>query len=142
MDRIVLEKKIDSILRCLTRIEQRLPANESEFILDYDAQDVVVLNITRAVQLSVDIAIHILATGNQTLPSTMSDAFIKLHREGIISEHTSDKMRKSVGYRNVAVHSYDDIDLSITYEIAKTHLQDFKKFIKEVLQKTESTYSQ
>ena len=41
MDRIVLEKKIDSILRCLTRIEQRLPAKESEFIQDYDAQDVV-----------------------------------------------------------------------------------------------------
>jgi len=142
MDRIVLEKKIDSILRCLTRIEQRLPAKESEFIQDYDAQDVVVLNLTRAVQLSVDIATHLLSTGNQTLPSTMSDAFVRLHREGIISEHISDKMRKSVGYRNVAVHSYDDIDLSITYEIAKIHLQDFKEFINEVLQKTESTDSQ
>jgi len=81
MDRIVLEKRIDSILRCLTRIEQRLPAKESEFIQDYDAQDIVVLNITRAVQLSVDIATHILSTGNQTLPGTMSDTFVRLHRE-------------------------------------------------------------
>jgi len=28
-------------------------------------------------------------------------------------------MKKSVGYRNVAVHSYDDVDLSITYDIDK-----------------------
>ena len=59
MDKLILEKKIDSILRCLTRIRDRLPKSESEFLEDYDAQDVVVLNLTRAVQLSVDIATHL-----------------------------------------------------------------------------------
>ena len=48
-----------------------------------------------------------------------------------------DKMRKSVGYRNVAIHSYDDIDLTITYEIAKNHLQDFKSYIEEIMQKAD-----
>ena len=137
MDRIILEKKIDSILRCLARIEERLPSQEEEFILDYDAQDVVVLNITRAVQLSVDIATHILATGHQAVPATMSDSFVKLYQLGKISERVSEKMRKSVGYRNVAIHSYDDVDLAITYEIARDHLQDFKDFIYEVLQNTD-----
>lgn len=80
MDSVILDKKIDSILRCLARIEQRLPIDEEEFFLDYDAQDVVVLNITRAVQLSVDIAIHVLSTGNGAAPDTMSDAFTKLYR--------------------------------------------------------------
>jgi len=133
VDKIILEKKIDSILRCLTRIEERLPLQEKDFVLDYDAQDVVVLNITRAVQLSVDIAMHILAATNQAVPVTMSDAFVRLYQQGIISERVSDKMRKSVGYRNVAVHSYDDIDLAITYEIARDHLQDFKDYIREIL---------
>jgi uncharacterized protein YutE (UPF0331/DUF86 family) len=135
MDRIILDKKIDSILRCLTRIEQRLPENKDAFILDYDAQDVVVLNITRAVQMSVDIATHVLSTGNQIVPDSMSDAFAKLHHQGVISKEISEKMKKSVGYRNVAVHSYDEVDLEITYEIARDHLQDFKKFIKEVIEK-------
>ena len=133
MNKIILEKKIDSILRCLTRIEQRLPIDEKMFLSDYDAQDVVVLNITRAVQLSVDIATHLLATENQIVPDTMSDAFTRLYQQGVISEIISVKMRKSVGYRNVAIHSYDDVDLSITYEIAKNHLQDFKSFIKEII---------
>ena len=134
MDKIILDKKIDSILRCLARIEQRLPSDEETFLEDYDAQDVVVLNITRAVQLSVDIATHILAAGNQGVPDTMSDAFIKLHRLGLLSEKIADKMKRSVGYRNVAIHSYDDVDLGITYEIARDHLQDFKEFIIEIQQ--------
>jgi uncharacterized protein YutE (UPF0331/DUF86 family) len=133
MDSVVLDKKIDSILRCLERIEQRIPATEDEFMLDYDAQDVVVLNITRAVQLSVDIATHLLSAGEGAVPETMSDAFLKLQRQGTISQRVAEKMKKSVGYRNVAVHSYDDIDLSITYSIAKDHLQDFKEFIREIL---------
>ena len=132
MDSIILDKKIDSILCCLTRIEQRLPINEDEFLLDYDAQDVVVLNISRAVQLSVDIATHMLSSGNESVPKSMADSFTKSHRQGVISERVAEKMKKSVGFRNIAVHSYNDVDLSITYAIAKNHLKDFKEYIKEI----------
>jgi len=78
MDSIVLAKKIDSILRCLNRIEQRLPKTAVDFFQDFDAQDVVVLNLTRAIQLSVDIATHIIACKNDVLPRTMSEAFVCL----------------------------------------------------------------
>ena len=133
MDKLILEKKIDSILRCLNRIDDRIPKSEYEFLRDFDAQDVVILNLTRAVQVSVDIATHILSTTNQPVPSTMAEAFISLERISIISPEIADKMKRSVGYRNVAVHNYDDIDLSITYDIAHKHLSDFKEFIKQIV---------
>ena len=133
MDKLILEKKVDSILRCLNRIDGRIPDSEYDFLRDFDAQDVVILNLTRAVQVSVDIATHILSTTNQPVPSTMAEAFISLERINIISPEIADKMKRSVGYRNVAVHNYDDIDLSITYDIANNHLGDFKEFIKQIL---------
>ena len=133
MDKLILEKKVDSILRCLNRIDGRIPDSEYDFLRDFDAQDVVILNLTRAVQVSVDIATHILSTTNQPVPSTMAEAFISLERINIISAEIADKMKRSVGYRNVAVHNYDDIDLSITYDIANNHLGDFKEFIKQIL---------
>jgi uncharacterized protein YutE (UPF0331/DUF86 family) len=133
MDKIILEKKVDSILRCLNRIDDRIPNSKYDFLRDLDAQDVVILNLTRAVQLSVDIATHILSTTNQPIPSTMAEAFVSLERINIISSEIADKMRRSVGYRNVAVHNYDDIDLSITFDIANNHLDDFKEFIKQTL---------
>lgn len=54
MDKLILEKKIDFILRCLNRIDDRIPDSEYDFLRDFDAQDVVILNLTRAVQLSVE----------------------------------------------------------------------------------------
>lgn len=132
MDKIVIAKKIDSIFRCLNRVQQRLPETESEFIKDYDAQDVVVLNLTRAIQMNVDIATHILADTNQAVPTTMAEAFTCLERLNILTPDIADKMRRSIGYRNVAVHNYDDIDLTITYEIARHHLGDFKDYVKQI----------
>jgi uncharacterized protein YutE (UPF0331/DUF86 family) len=133
MDKLILDKKIDSILRCLNRIDGRLPDSKDEFLKDCDAQDVVVLNLTRAVQLCVDIATHILSSTNQPVPSTMAEAFVNLEQIKIITTEIADKMKRSVGYRNIAVHNYDDIDLSISYDIARNHLNDFKDFIKQIL---------
>lgn len=132
MDKRVIAKKIDSILRCLNRVQQRLPQTEADFLRDYDAQDVVVLNLTRAIQMSVDIATHLLAETNQAMPTTMAEAFTYLERSQIIKPETADSMRRSIGFRNIAVHNYDDIDLAITYAIAQRHLDDFLNYLKEV----------
>ena len=110
-----------------------MPETEADFIKDYDAQDVVVLNLTRAVQMNVDIAMHILANTNQAVPTTMAEAFTCLEHLHIITHEIADKMRRSVGHRNIAVHNYDDIDLTITYEIARYHLVDFKDYIKQIM---------
>ena len=133
MDNIIIAKKIDSIIRCLNRIHQRLPATESDFIKDYDAQDVVVLNLTRAIQMNVDIATHILANTAQAVPTTMAEAFTNLEHLKIITPNIADKMRRSIGYRNIAVHNYDEIDLAITYKIARHHLEDFKDYIRQIV---------
>ena len=130
------------MLRCLNRIRDRLPSSETKFLKDYDAQDVVILNLTRIIQLSVDIASHILASTNQPIPSTMAETFVNLERNDIITPEIADKMKRSVGYRNIAIHNYDDIDLSITYDIATHHLDDFKDFIKQILDYEKKTVTQ
>lgn len=138
MDKVVLEKKVDSILRCLVRIDQRLPDTLLKFKKDLDAQDIVVLNLTRAVQAAVDIATHLLAMSNQNVPATMAEAFVNLQKMTVISSTVAEKMIKSVGFRNIAVHNYDEVDLLITYTIASQHLIDFKSFIKQVMSYYES----
>ena len=59
MDKLILEKKVDFILRCLNRIHDRIPKSEHEFLRDFDAQDVVILNLTRAVQVRWFLEINI-----------------------------------------------------------------------------------
>jgi uncharacterized protein YutE (UPF0331/DUF86 family) len=42
---------------------------------DWDLQDIIALNMTRAVQLCVDIAAHVVAERDQAPPGTMGEAF-------------------------------------------------------------------
>ena len=132
MDQIVLEKKMDSIFRCLERIKSRLPETKEMFLQDLDAQDVIVLNLTRAVQLSVDLAMHLCANSNEPVPQTMGEAFDTLLRLNILTCAIAVKMKKSVGFRNIAVHNYDEIDLNIAYTIANEHRLDFVEFIRQI----------
>jgi uncharacterized protein YutE (UPF0331/DUF86 family) len=130
MDRVVLEQKLESLRRCVTRVQAKRPANLEALIADPDAQDVIVLNLSRAVQLCVDIAMHHLASSDSPVPQTMGQAFDLLAQQGVIEKALAQRMRKAVGFRNLAVHSYDSIEWAMVLSIATDHLDDFKAFAK------------
>ena len=132
MDKRVIANKIESLRRCLTRVEQRCPQSLDELFNDVDAQDVLTLNLSRAIQLCVDISLHILSASNQPVPQTMADAFTGLVKEGIISVDIEEKMRKAVGFRNIAIHEYEKINWAIVYTIATERISDFKVFAKTI----------
>jgi hypothetical protein len=54
MDREVIEHKLESLRRCLQRVEEKCPSDPDRLSRDPDLQDIVTLNLSRAVQLCVD----------------------------------------------------------------------------------------
>lgn len=133
MDKQIILSKITSLERCLHRIEEKLPRTNKELKSDYDIQDIISLNLQRAVQVSVDIAAHLNAGFSGRAPESMVESFENLHKLGIITETLSDRMKKSVGFRNIAVHEYSTIDWDIVFSAASKDLDDFRKFAKEII---------
>lgn len=127
MDRPLIAEKLESLRRCLARVQARCPDKPESLANDLDAQDIVALNLTRAVQISVDIAAHILASTSQAAPETMAAAFDRLAAAGWISGDLATRLKKSVGFRNLAVHNYDAIDWNIVFNICQHHLDDFRE---------------
>ena len=115
MDQQLITLKLESLRRCLNRVEEKTPADLKQLENDLDIQDILVLNLSRAVQLCVDIASHIISRSNETMPATMGGTFVLLHEMGIIDESIAQNLRKSVGFRNVAVHNYDEVEWAIVY---------------------------
>lgn len=134
MDRLIIERKLDSLWRCLERVRSRTPANVSDLLNDLDLQDVLVLNLSRAVQICVDLAVHILSERKQPPPETMGKAFELLAQEGLLETELAQRLKKSVGFRNLAVHNYEAIDWAIVHAIATRHLVDFEAFAKAVME--------
>jgi uncharacterized protein YutE (UPF0331/DUF86 family) len=128
LDREVTKRKLEALRRCLARIRARRPADAAALAVDEDAQDVLVLNLSRAVQLCVDIAAHCLADSNVPVPATMGEAFSSLAVGGTIDAELAGRLRRAVGFRNIAVHNYEAIDWDIVFTLAGEPLADFEAF--------------
>ena len=127
------EQKLESLRRSIQRVKEKCPKNAVALAADYDAQDILSLNLTRAVQMCVDIGTHLVARSEFPPPATMGKTFDILCEAGIITANLADHLKKAVGFRNLAVHNYDSINWAIVFAIATAHLQDFEEFAKAVV---------
>jgi hypothetical protein len=73
MDREVIEQKLESLRRCLQRVAEKCPSDPATLGRDLDLQDIVTLNLTRAVQLSVDLGAHLIADLDVLPPDSMGN---------------------------------------------------------------------
>lgn len=132
MDRLIVGRKLDSLRRCLARIEAKRPSNVETLGNDIDLQDVLVLNLSRAVQICVDLASHLLSDLELPPPNTMGEAFDRLAQAGIIDAGLALQMKKAVGFRNIAVHAYDAINWQIVFAIVTQGMRDLNRFAQVV----------
>lgn len=132
MDQVILAEKIESLRRCIQRIEDKKPDSINLLIQDLDLQDILVINLTRAVQLCVDIGSHIISTANKPSPQTMGEVFTTLYELTAISLDTREQLKKAIGFRNIAVHNYEAINWEIVYAICPNSLQNFRRFAQEI----------
>jgi len=82
------------------------------------------------VQLCVDLGAHLITDLDVSPPDTMGQTFDALAHAGVIPEPLAQQLKKAVGFRNIAVHHYEEIDWAIVHGIALNHLSDFSEFAK------------
>ncbi|AMM95753.1 DUF86 domain-containing protein [Bacillus sp. ISL-4] len=128
----VILNKISVIERCMNRVKV-VYENNPENLKDYTKQDSIILNIQRACEASIDLAMHIVAEQKLGLPQTSRDAFDMLHGALIIDENTVKRLKAMVGFRNIAVHDYQTVNLDILQQIVTNHLEDFTDYTKQIL---------
>lgn len=134
MDPDVIMKKLEALGRCLARIRSNAPANATALKANMDAQDIIVVNLERAVQQCVDIGSHLLADVPGSSPSTMTAVFEELAKTSLIPDDLASKLTHAVGFRNIAVHEYDELDWDIVQSIITKGLVDFEVFARYVLE--------
>lgn len=113
------------IERCLARIREEYVGHESELETDFTRQDSIILNLQRACESSIDLAMHVVRQHKLGLPQDVRDAFTLLETAGIITPVIANSMRAMVGFRNVAVHQYQWLSLPVLRNILQDHLDDF-----------------
>lgn len=123
----VIIGKAEIIERCLERVT-RLYSNQPKNLENIDKQDAILLNIQRACQASIDLAMRIVKMKSLGIPKETREAFQLLESAGIITSALSVSLQKMVGFRNIAIHDYEKLDLKIIQSVIEKKLKDIQEF--------------
>ena len=129
----VILNKTTTIERCIKRIHEVYEGNP-ENLTDYTKQDSIILNIQRACEASIDLAMYIVGGRKLGVPKTSREAFQLLQEAKIIEASLAKSLMNMVGFRNIAVQDYQALDMDVLEAILEKHIDDFKDYTKVILQ--------
>ncbi len=132
VERDIILEKASNIRRCLNRVREKTGL-KPESLDDMDTQDIFVLNLLRAIESSIDMASHVVASEELGLSKTVRENFTLLKNAGIIDEPLLKKMESMVGFRNIAVHDYHALDMAILKSILTKNLPDLEELCSAVI---------
>lgn len=116
----------------IARVQLKCGDDLSTFMSDTDRQDIVAFNLHMAIQNCIDIASHLISEEGWGVPGSTSEMFYMLEDHGCITVDTTEKMVKAVGFRNLLVHQYGQIDLQRVFTICRKDVQDLMTFLSEI----------
>lgn len=129
----VLLNKAATIERCVARAREEYFRDPDSFATDFTRQDAAILNIQRACEAALDMGQHLVRRDRLGVPQSDRDVFALLARAEAITSGLAEELQRMVGFRNIAVHDYQKLQLPITVAIIETHLDGFLRYSQTLL---------
>ena len=111
------------IERCLRRVLEIY--GDDPNLADLLHLDALTLNVERACQAAIDLALHVVAVKHLGMPQSQADAFRLLYEAGEIERELYEQMIAMCGFRNVLVHQYQKLDMDVLHAVASVRWKDF-----------------
>lgn len=128
----ILAQKITSLQRCVARARQARAEAGADFRTSYNLQDAAVLNVIRACDTAIDLANMLIRRRKLGIPTESRDSFAILAREKVVAADLGRRLQKMVGFRNIAVHQYRDLDMDVVETVIAQHLDDLLDFARAI----------
>lgn len=122
----VIVAKVGSIERRLFRIQEE--ALKGDYVDNFTTQDAIVLNIQRLAQLCMDAGLHIIKINKWGIPGESREIFEILRAKGFIGKALSENLQKMVGFRNLAIHQYKNLNTDILKSLIENGFSDVIEF--------------
>jgi|RhiMethySRZTD1v2_1073278.scaffolds.fasta_scaffold15892_5 uncharacterized protein YutE (UPF0331/DUF86 family) len=129
----VLVNKAAAIERAVRRVREEHAGDDTNLLTNQTKQDAIILNLQRAYESSIDAAMHLVRVHRLGVPQQTREAFDLLVAAHMLDVVLADRLRKMVGFRNVAIHDYQKLNLEIVRRIVVDHLDDFLTFARRLL---------
>lgn len=125
-DADLLEKKLAFIETCVRELREL--SQPARIEVDIREGRFVAYTLQIAIQATLDCASHIVSDRRLGEPQTNRELFDLLSQDGWISADLADTLRQMSGFRNILVHGYQAVNLSIVRDIVEHRLDDLLAF--------------
>jgi uncharacterized protein YutE (UPF0331/DUF86 family) len=129
----VVVNKVGMIERCLARVREEYGEDGAGIDLDQRRQDALVLNLLRACETAIDVAMHVVRVRALGVPESSRHAFVLLVEAGLLDRELGGDLQRKVGFRNIAVHRYQELDLGVVHAVVRDKLGRFEAFAAAML---------
>ncbi len=120
----VIVNKAASLERCVKRIRDVYAGDDKNLFENLTSQESILLNLQRACEVSIDLAMHVIRSRRLGVPQDSREAFNLLQSNGLLDQALAGSLKRMVGFRNIAVHEYTSVKLDIVKSIMTQHLDD------------------
>ena len=120
--------KVAGIERSVARAREEFAAAGSGFARDWTRQDAAILNILRGCELALDLANILVRERALGVPQSSRDSFRLIADAGLVEAELATRLQRMIGFRNIAVHQYQVLDVAIVEEIVRRDLDDLLAF--------------
>ena len=124
----LLALKLTSLQRCVARARDIRRLAGAQFRIEQNLQDAAVLNVIRACETAIDLASMIVRARALGIPTESREAFAILEREALITTPLSLSLRAMVGFRNLVVRQYRDVNIDVVESVIDRDLDDLLVF--------------
>ena len=124
----VILNKAAIIERCVKRVRDLYADDDANLFEDITRQDATVLNLQRACEAAIDLAMHLVRRQRLGIPQESREAFSLLAEAGALDPLLAATLARMVGFRNLAVHEYQALQMPIVRAIIRGQLADVLEF--------------
>lgn len=120
--------KVAAIERSIVRAREEFAAAGAGFASDFTRQDAAILNILRACEAALDLANIVIRERGLGVPQSSRDSFRLLADARVVPPELSERLQRMVGFRNIAVHQYQNLDTAVVAAILRHDLDDLLRY--------------
>ncbi len=132
-DSELLAKKLAFIETCVADLKRL--ADPEMIGKDIREERFVEHTLQIAIQAAQDVASHIVSDERLGEPRTNRELFDLLGRNAWLNTSQAAILSDMVGFRNVLVHGYGDLDLAVVRDVLENHLDDLLEFVTTIRNK-------
>lgn len=126
--------KMKIIENNLLKLHSLSHISSSEFVSDFRNVESAKHLFQVSIEAMGDICDHIVAKNRMGTPESLADSFAILANNGYLNQENTKQYITMAKFRNKIVHLYQEIDDKEIYRILQDNLDDFKRFLAEIIQ--------